>query len=59
MRKFQLKDISSSEIQTIDLNDGDIIIMKPGCQQKYLHQISKGRKDQTGIRYNLTFRMVN
>ena len=57
-RKFQIKDKSTKAVESIKLNDGDIIVMKSGCQQLYSHQVPKGLKNETGIRYNLTFRIM-
>jgi hypothetical protein len=38
-RRFCLRDKISKEVISFDLHDGDLFIMKPGCQEKYEHCI--------------------
>lgn len=56
-RDFLLRDKETKQITKITLNNGDLLIMLPGCQEKYQHSIPvrKGVKEQ---RLNLTFRVA-
>jgi alkylated DNA repair dioxygenase AlkB len=39
----------------IPLADGDLLIMHPGCQERWMHSVPQRRKVKT-VRINLTFR---
>lgn len=54
-RQFQFKNIETSEVTTLTISNGDILIMKPGCQEKFLHGIPK-EKNVKNTRISLTFR---
>ena len=54
-RDFLFKNRFDGSIQSIYLSNGDLLIMYPGCQNKWLHSIPKRRKINTS-RINLTFR---
>lgn len=54
-RKFQIKPKKGGEITSYQLGHGDLVIMHPGCQQTWVHQVPKTKKP-VGIRINLTFR---
>lgn len=57
-RDFQIKSkVDSKQKLQIKLNNGDLLIMKAGFQEKFLHQIPK-RKRIDNERINLTFRKV-
>ena len=45
----------AKEKHTLPLNDGDLLIMHPGCQQAWMHGVPTRRKITTS-RINLTFR---
>ncbi|AII43056.1 hypothetical protein KR100_06715 [Synechococcus sp. KORDI-100] len=45
----------AKEKHTLPLNDGDLLIMHPGCQQAWMHGVPTRRKISTS-RINLTFR---
>ena len=62
-RDFQLRHRHDKGQQTVSINleDGDLLIMEPGCQQNWHHSIPQRRRIRT-MRINLTFRrflMVN
>lgn len=54
-RPDQSKDQSKDNVLTFDLHDGDLFIMKIGCQDQYQHCI-KSIKEFKEPRLNLTFR---
>lgn len=57
-RDFQIKSkVDSKHKLQLKLNNGDLLIMKAGFQEKFLHQIPK-RKGIDNERINLTFRKV-
>jgi alkylated DNA repair dioxygenase AlkB len=57
-RDFQIKSrVDSKEKLQIQLNNGDLLIMKAGFQENFLHQIPK-RLNIDSERINLTFRKV-
>ena len=56
-RRFCIRDKFTNEIQTFDLHDGDLFIMKRGCQEKYEHCI-KSIKSFNIPRINITFRQL-
>jgi len=58
-RKFAFKKKSGGgEILSIDLNHGDVLIMRGETQQNYLHQIPRSAKKMKP-RINMTFRNVH
>ena len=55
-RDFQLRHRSSPKRRmSLPLADGDLLVMHPGCQSRWMHSIPQRRKVQT-TRINLTFR---
>lgn len=55
-RKFQLRFKEKySVIHDFWLAHGSLLLMKPGCQQSFIHQVPKTTKS-VGVRVNLTFR---
>ena len=55
-RDFQLRDrITSKEKISLALADGDLLVMHPGCQSRWMHSVPQRRKVQN-TRINLTFR---
>ena len=55
-RKFQIrKKQKGSKIHDFWLTHGSLLLMRPGCQQAYKHQVPKTNKS-VGVRVNLTFR---
>lgn len=56
-RRFCLRNKTTKEITTIDLYDGDLLIMKVGCQEKYEHCI-KSVKEFNQPRISITFRQL-
>ncbi len=57
-RKFAFKKKDAgTEVLSIDLNHGDVLIMSGETQQNYLHQIPRSAK-KMGPRINMTFRNV-
>jgi len=57
-RRFLMKQKGNEgEKLSLDLNNGDLLIMKGATQQNWLHQIPRSRK-QLGARINLTFRSI-
>lgn len=55
-REFQLRRKSNhSELHSIELQDGSLIIMGEGCQEEYEHAVPP-MPQCTGARINLTFR---
>lgn len=57
IRRFCLRDKTTKEVLTFDLHDGDLFIMKIGCQEKYQHCI-KSIKMFNSPRFNITFRQI-
>jgi hypothetical protein len=57
VRRFCLKDKITKEVLTFDLYDGDFLIMKVGCQDKYEHCI-KSIKEFNQPRISITFRQI-
>jgi hypothetical protein len=57
VRRFCLRDKLTKEILTFDLFDGDLFIMKIGCQDKYEHCI-KSIKAFDQPRISITFRQI-
>ena len=43
-RKFSIKDKNTKEVISFELEDGDLFIMKPGCQERYEHCIKSIKK---------------
>ncbi|MFK0734230.1 MAG: alpha-ketoglutarate-dependent dioxygenase AlkB family protein [Gloeotrichia echinulata HAB0833] len=54
-RKFQLRPNNGGKPIDFWLEHGSLLLMKPGCQQEWVHQIPKTSKP-VGERINLTFR---
>ena len=55
-RSFQLRRRDGSERHSLELADGDLLVMTPPCQQQWLHGLPV-RKRITTPRINLTFRV--
>jgi len=55
-RCFQLRRRDRSERHSIELADGDLLVMTPPCQQQWVHGLPV-RKRITTPRINLTFRV--
>jgi alkylated DNA repair dioxygenase AlkB len=57
MRLFQIKKIGSdAKPESIWLEHGSLLLMKPGMQQTHVHRVPKVTKGWCGERINLTFR---
>ena len=57
-RKFKMKQKQNKEEKfSLDLNDGDLLIMKGDTQKNWLHEIPSSAK-KMGPRINLTFRKI-
>ena len=54
-RKFQLRPSTGGSITDFWLEHGSLMLMKPGCQENWVHQVPKTSKP-VGERVNLTFR---
>lgn len=54
-RKFQLRPKKGGAITDYWLEHGSLLVMHPGCQEEYKHQVPKTAKP-VGTRVNLTFR---
>ena len=54
-RPFLLKNKQTKDVQSFDLDHGDLFVMKNNCQQDYLHSIPKTKK-KIYDRYSITFR---
>ncbi|OUL23975.1 alpha-ketoglutarate-dependent dioxygenase AlkB [Nostoc sp. RF31YmG] len=54
-RKFQLRPNSGGKPTDFWLEHGSLLLMKPGCQESWVHQVPKTSKP-AGERINLTFR---
>jgi alkylated DNA repair dioxygenase AlkB len=55
-RNFQFRR-GSGPVQTIELGPGSLLVMKPGMQKEWKHQVPKS-KSPCGLRVNLTFRWM-
>ena len=55
-RTFQFRHRLSKERRDLELADGDLLVMAPGCQQQWLHAVPVRRRVQE-VRINLTFRV--
>ena len=56
-RTFQYKPKTEGAIEDLLLDEGDLLLMRPGFQQDWLHQVP-AEPIVTGGRINLTFRQV-
>jgi len=56
-RKFQMRPHSGGSITDFWLEHGSLLLMKPGCQENWVHQLPKTSKP-VGERINLTFRPI-
>jgi alkylated DNA repair dioxygenase AlkB len=56
-RNFWFRNIETGDKFSYPVSNGDLLMMKSGCQSKYLHAILK-EKDITEPRISLTFREV-
>ena len=56
-RSFKFKHRNGEFKESVDLEGGDLVVMKEPLQQHWLHQISKTKKT-VGPRINLTFRSI-
>ena len=57
-RKFQLRNYSNKKlIRTIELSHGSFLLMKGSTQHYWEHQVPKTARE-TGLRINLTFRII-
>jgi alkylated DNA repair dioxygenase AlkB len=56
-RRFCLRNKETNEIHTFDLYDGDLFIMKVGCQERFEHCI-KSVKSFNKPRISITFRQI-
>ena len=56
-RKFAMREIGTNKIISFTLLNGDLFIMKPGCQEKYEHCI-KSSKNFNKPRISITFRQI-
>ena len=54
-RDFSFKHRTKSHRIIFPLNDGDLLVMHPACQEEWLHSLPS-RKRVQGLRINLTFR---
>ena len=55
-RDFQLRHRKTAHLKmSLPLADGDLLVMHPGCQSRWMHSIPQRRKVQS-TRINLTFR---
>ncbi|WP_051470250.1 alpha-ketoglutarate-dependent dioxygenase AlkB family protein [Fischerella sp. PCC 9605] len=54
-RKFQMRLKSGRSITDFWLEHGSLFLMKPGCQESWVHQVPKTSR-AIGERINLTFR---
>ena len=55
-RNFQVRR-GGGPVQTIELGHGSLLVMKPGMQKEWKHQVPKS-KSPCGLRVNLTFRWM-
>jgi alkylated DNA repair dioxygenase AlkB len=61
-RRFLLRPVNraagkKTESIELILENGSLLVMKAGCQQRYQHALPRTRRD-TGLRINLTFRWI-
>lgn len=56
-RRFQVRHRATGETWTLELGQGDLLIMSGESQRDYLHAVPKTKRP-TGPRINLTFRTV-
>ncbi len=55
-RDFHLRHRSTSQLKmSLPLADGDLLVMHPGCQSRWMHSVPQRRKVRS-TRINLTFR---
>ena len=54
-RKFQIRKKTGGEITNYWLEHGSLLVMHPGCQESWKHQVPK-TNSPVGQRVNLTFR---
>lgn len=64
-RRFQIsdsnRDADITQLYQRDLSNNSILVMRPGLQDSHFHKICAGRKgrvDERGVRYSLTFRRL-
>jgi alkylated DNA repair dioxygenase AlkB len=57
-RTFQFRHRQTRERHDLELGDGDLLVMAPGCQQVWLHAVPV-RKKVISARINLTFRVFH
>ena len=55
-RTFQLKQRRGDERHSLELADGDLLVMEPPCQEDWVHALPV-RKRVSTVRVNLTFRV--
>lgn len=55
-RRFQIRQKPLGDITTIHLTHGSLLVMHPGCQENWLHQVPKETTPR-GERINWTFRL--
>ena len=55
-RTFQLKQRRGDERHSLELADGDLLVMEPLCQEDWVHALPV-RKRVSTVRVNLTFRV--
>ncbi|MGC6483009.1 MAG: alpha-ketoglutarate-dependent dioxygenase AlkB family protein [Synechococcus sp.] len=55
-RSFLLRQRQGPERHSVDLVDGDLLVMEPPCQQEWLHALPVRQRVRTS-RMNLTFRV--
>jgi alkylated DNA repair dioxygenase AlkB len=53
-KTFCLKNKASKKVETFNLQNGDLFVMKNNCQRDYLHSVPKNSSG--GKRFSLTFR---
>ena len=65
-RRFQISDSKTdaeiTQLYQRDLINNSILVMKPGLQDSHFHRICagrKGREDERGLRFSLTFRRLS
>lgn len=56
-RPFLLRERSGGEAREVVLADGSLLLMRGSCQQHYKHSLPR-RRGVSGVRYNVTFRLV-
>lgn len=54
-RPFCLKNKQTKQVQTFNLNHGDLFVMKNNCQRNFMHSVPK-QKQSLGPRISITFR---